>query len=121
HIKRAAAMSKALARSLLTWGVVGFRSLRCNISHSAMSVWGRCQAGLDPIPDQIALKLGQAGHDGAHELAAGGAEIEAEARLGQHGDFPAVQIVERLDEVLGATAPSAEFGDQDSVDLARSR
>mgnify|MGYP007017420845 CR=1 FL=1 len=53
----------------------------------------------DPIPDQIALELGQARHDGAHQLAARGAEIEAEARLSQYANFPGVQIVERLDEV----------------------
>ena len=60
----------------------------------------RCQAGLDPIPDQIALELRQAGHDGAHQLAARGVEVEAEARLSQDANFPAVQIVEGLDEVL---------------------
>ena len=69
----------------------------------------RCQAGLDPIPDQVALELGQARHDGAHQLAARGAEIEAEARLSQDANFPAVQIVERLDEVLRAPAPAAEL------------
>ena len=66
---------------------------------------------LDPISDQFALELSQAGHDGAHELAARGAEIEAEARLGQDTNFPGVQVVECLDEVLGAPAPAAELGD----------
>ena len=77
----------------------------------------RCQAGLDPIPNQIALELGEAGHDGAHQLAARGAEIEAEPRLSQDANFPTVQIVEGLDEVLRAAAPAAELGDQDSIDL----
>jgi hypothetical protein len=54
-----------------------------------------CQAGLDPIADQIAFKLGQAGHDGAHQLATGVVEIEAEARLSQDADFPAVKIFVR--------------------------
>ena len=70
----------------------------------------RCQAGLDPIADQVALELRQARHDGAHQLAARGAQIEAEAHLSQNANFPAVQIGERLDEVLRAPAPSAEFG-----------
>jgi hypothetical protein len=75
----------------------------------------RRKAGLNALPDQVALELGQAGHDGAHQLAAGGAEIEAEARLSQDADFPAVEIVQRLDEILRAAAPSAELGDQDRV------
>ena len=58
------------------------------------------QAGLDPIPDQIALELRQAGHDGAHQLAADGAEIEAEARMSQDANFPAVQVVAGLNEAL---------------------
>jgi hypothetical protein len=33
--------------------------------------------------DQIALELGKTRHDCAHELAAGGAEVEAQARLRQ--------------------------------------
>ena len=55
-----------------------------------------CQAGLDPFPDQVALEVGKAGQDCAHQLAARGAEIEAEARLSQDGNFPTVQIVEGL-------------------------
>jgi hypothetical protein len=47
-------------------------------------------------------------------------EIEAEPRLSQDANFPAVQIVERLNEVLRASVPSAEFGNKDSVDLAAS-
>jgi hypothetical protein len=78
----------------------------------------RCQAGLDPTLDRVALELGQAGHDGAHP--ARGAEIEAEPRLSPDANFPAVQIVELLNEVLSVPAPSAEFGNQDSVDLAAS-
>jgi hypothetical protein len=50
---------------------------------------------LNPIAAQVPLELGQARHDGAHQLAARGAEIEAEARLSQDANFPAVQIVER--------------------------
>src|SRR4029450_2632642 len=80
----------------------------------------RCQAGLDPTPDRVALELGPAGHDGAHQLAARGAEIEAKPRLSQDANFPTVQIVELLNEVLSAQAPSAEFGNQDSFDLAAS-
>ena len=57
----------------------------------------RCQAGLNALPDQVALELGQPGHDGAHELPARGAEIEAEAGLSQDADLPAVQVVKRLD------------------------
>jgi hypothetical protein len=38
------------------------------------------------------------------------AEIEAEARLSQDANFPAMQIVERLDEVLRAPTPSAQLG-----------
>ena len=57
-----------------------------------------CQAGLDPIPDQIALELSQAGHDGASACGCG-AEIEAEARLSQNANFPAVQVVAGLEEV----------------------
>ena len=60
---------------------------------------------------KIALELSQAGHDRAHQLAAGGAEIETEARLSEDANFPAVQIVERLDEVLCPAAPTAELSD----------
>lgn len=61
------------------------------------------------FPDQVALKFGQAGHDRAHQLAAGGAEIEAKARLSEDANFLVVQIVERLDAVLCTAAPSAEL------------
>jgi hypothetical protein len=60
------------------------------------------QAGL--ARSQVPLELGQARHDGAHQLAARGAEIEAEAHLSQDANFPAMQIVEALDEVLHAPA-----------------
>ena len=50
--------------------------------------------------------------DGAHELAACGVEIEAEVRLSQDTDFPAMEVVQRLDEVLRAATPSAQFGDR---------
>src|SRR5262245_14422932 len=75
----------------------------------------------DPIPDQVASELGQPSHDGSHQLAAGGAEIEAAACLSQDADLPAVRIIERLDEVLRAPSPLVELGDQDSVNLAGSR
>ena len=52
---------------------------------------------------------------------ASGAEIEAEAGLSQDADFPAVQVVEGLDEVLRTATPSAELGDQDRVDFVCSR
>ena len=42
------------------------------------------QTRLDAIPNELALKLRETGHDGAHELAAGGDEVEAQARLRQH-------------------------------------
>jgi hypothetical protein len=71
----------------------------------------RRKAALDPIPDQIALELGQSGHDGAHELPARCAQIEAEARLSQDADFPAVQIVQRLDEILPAVTSYAQKND----------
>jgi len=41
--------------------------------------------------------------------AAVAADIEADARLAQDADLPAVQIVERLDEVLRAPAPLVEL------------
>jgi hypothetical protein len=78
----------------------------------------RCQARLDPTSNEVALKLGQAGHDGPHQLAARGAEIEAEAPLSQDANFAAVEAVERLDELLRAATPSAENGDQDGIDFA---
>jgi len=33
---------------------------------------GRSQTRLDTLPNEIALELGETGHDGAHELAASG-------------------------------------------------
>jgi hypothetical protein len=36
---------------------------------------------------------------------------DPEVRLSQNANLPAVQIVEHLDEILGAAAPSAELGD----------
>ena len=85
----------------------------------ATSARGR-QTRLHAIPDQVALELGEAGHDGAHQLTARGADIEAEARLGQDANFSSHANVEGLDEVLRAPAPAAEFGNQDSVDLVGS-
>jgi hypothetical protein len=40
--------------------------------------------------------------------------------LSQDANFPAVQVVERLDEVLRAAAPAAQLCDKDSVDLVGS-
>ena len=53
------------------------------------------------------LECGAARHGGAHKLAARGDEIETETRLSKDANFPAVQIVERLNEVLRAAAPAA--------------
>jgi len=41
---------------------------------------------------------------------------EAQPNLSQYADFPAVQIAQRLDEILCARAPSAQLGyDRQSV------
>jgi hypothetical protein len=80
----------------------------------------RAAARPDLTRSLIPLELGKASHDGAHQLAARRAEIEAEARLSQDANFPAVQVVERLDEVLRAAAPAAQLCDKDSVDLVGS-
>jgi hypothetical protein len=48
-----------------------------------------------------------------------GAEIEAEARLSQDANFPAVEIVERLDKILRAAAPSERSRRQRSSARAR--
>jgi len=40
-------------------------------------------------------------------LSAGGAQIEAETGLSQDADLLAVQIMERLEEALGASTPPA--------------
>ena len=37
--------------------------------------------------------------------------------MSEDANFPAMQIVERLDEILGAPTPSAELGDQNGVNL----
>src|SRR5687767_7815495 len=50
-------------------------------------------------------------------LPAGGAEVEAQPRLRQHADLPAMEVIEGLDEVLGASAPAAQLRDEDGVDL----
>ena len=71
------------------------------------------------LADEIALELGQAGHDGAHQLARRGAKVEAETRLGEHADLPAMEVVQRLHEVLGAAAPTRQLGDKDGIDLTR--
>jgi hypothetical protein len=44
-------------------------------------------------------------HDGAHELTAGGAEVEAETRLRQNAYLPTVEVIESLHEVLGTDDP----------------
>jgi len=64
---------------------------------------------LNPAPNEVALELGETGHDDAHELAAS-AEVKAEPGLSQDADFPAVQIIERLNEVLSARTVQLEFG-----------
>ena len=46
---------------------------------------------------------------------------EAEACLSQDTNFPVVQIIKRLDEVLRAPSPPAELGDEDGVNFAGSR
>src|SRR5215468_4150424 len=79
---------------------------------------GGSQTRLDAVPNEIALELGETGHDGAHELPAGGAEVEAEPRLRQDADLPAVEVIERLNEVLGAATPARQLGDEDGIDLA---
>src|SRR5262245_14992411 len=89
-------------------------------SPSPIAAWSQPMRQALPSPTRIALELGEAGHDGAHQLPACSAKIEAEPCLSQHADFPAVEIVQRLDEVLRAPAPSAELGDQDGINLAGS-
>ena len=54
-------------------------------------------------------------------LPARGAEIKAQTSLSQDAEFLAVQVVERLDEVLRTAAPLAELGDQDGINLVGSR
>ena len=54
----------------------------------------RCQAGLDPIADQVALELRQARHDGAHQFAARGAETQPRGRSTQ-------DLVQTLDDLHG--------------------
>jgi len=77
----------------------------------------RLEARFHPLPNKVTLELGQAGHDRAHELAAAGAEVEAEAGLGEHADLPRVEVIEGLDEILRAASPPAEFSNKDRVDL----
>jgi hypothetical protein len=79
----------------------------------------RCQAGLDPILSRSRSNSARPAMMVRISLALE-PEIEAEPRLSQDANFPAVQIVERLNEVLRASVPSAEFGNKDSVDLAAS-
>jgi hypothetical protein len=55
--------------------------------------FGRRQAGLDAFPDQITLELGQARHDGSHQLAAGGAQVKAQSGLCKDAHLPAVKVV----------------------------
>jgi hypothetical protein len=46
---------------------------------------------------------------------------KAQTSLSQDANFPTVEIVQGLDEVLRAPAPSAQFGDQDGVNFVGSR
>jgi Aldo/keto reductase family len=70
---------------------------------------------------RVPLELGETGHDRAHELAAGGAEVEAQASLRQDAHLPTVEVIERLHEVLGTAAPTRQLGDEDGVDLQNSQ
>jgi len=85
------------------------------------AISGRCQVRFHPFPDKIALELGEAGHDRAHQLAAGRAKIEAQARLSQHAHLPRMQVIECLYKVLRAAAPAAQLRHQDGIDFACSR
>ena len=46
------------------------------------------QTGPDALADQISVELSETCHDGAHQFAAGGAQIEAETGLRQRAHFP---------------------------------
>src|SRR5262249_51972042 len=74
---------------------------------------------VDPLADEIALELGEASHDGPHQLAAGRAKVKAQASLRKNAHLPAVEIIERLHEVLGASSPARQLGNEDGVDLSR--
>jgi hypothetical protein len=58
-----------------------------------------------PSGEQFALFPLWTSHDGAHELTAGGAEVEAETRLRQNAYLPTVEVIESLHEVLGTDDP----------------
>src|SRR6476659_8134836 len=55
--------------------------------HDAAGFGGR-EAGLDTFPDEITLEFGQTSHDGAHQLAAGGAHAEAQSGWRKDADLP---------------------------------
>src|SRR5262249_8449721 len=72
-----------------------------------------------PLADEIALELGKPRHDGAHQLAAGRTEVEAQAGLRKNAHLPAVKVIERLHEVLCASPPARQLGDEYGFNLAR--
>jgi Putative transposase len=78
---------------------------------------GGCEPRLDALPNEIALELGEASHDRAHQFAARCAQVERQASLRQHADLPAVQVIKSLVQVLCAPAPAAQLGDQNCVNF----
>src|SRR5215470_2575501 len=69
----------------------------------------------------ITLELGEASHDGAHQLAARRAEVEAQAGLRKNAHPPAMEVIKCLHEVLGASSPARKLGHQDGADLSALR
>ena len=78
---------------------------------------GRGDAGPDPLLDQLALELGNAGQDGGHHPPVRGRQIERQAVHRDHRHPPALQLLQRVQEVERAAAPARELGHQHGVDL----
>ena len=69
---------------------------------------GRGDAGTDPLLDQLALELGNAGQDGGHHPPVRGRQIERQAAHRDHRHPPALQLLQRVQEVERAAAPARE-------------
>ena len=78
---------------------------------------GGGQTGFHPLAEQITLELGDPGQHGGHHPSMRCVELEGHAVHGNDGDFPACELVEGIEQVLGGAPPPGEFTDQDGVEL----
>ena len=74
--------------------------------------------GAHAFAQQIALELGQGGHQRGDQFALGRTEVELQSGLSNHRDAPRLQIVQRVKEIQRRVAPAGQFGDENCVDVA---